>query len=266
MTWILGTAVPIGYGALISDVRVSWPNGVRLDVLQKVHPISPWMLAGFSGSVEFGFQAIADLKSCFPEPPPDKRFSYYARLAAWRWYRRLRRAYSIAPLPLKRYPFSIMIAAAEPRPGRPFPNSLCIRMSSLSNPPFEPEMVPAFKWWSIGSGRTHVDAEHFANMDMKAFADFWGKGEINNPGGGAAMVASSVARGLLRTPKSDVGGQLQVCCAFVGRFDIRTLEIKHVSERWSSQQLVESTGLAKTWEEFQAVADANNLSAGNAAS
>ena len=265
MTWILGTAVPFGYGARIADVRVSWPNGKRLDVLQKVHTISPWIIAGFAGSVEFGFQSIGDLQHCFPEPTTERRFSYFSRMVAWKWYRRLRRAYATAPLPIRRYPFSLMLAAAEPTPMQPFPLSRCIRMSSLSNPPFEPQFVPAFQWWSIGSGSTHIDAAHFANMDMKAFAEFWGKGEIQNPGGGASMIASSVIAGLKRNPKSDVGGQIQIGCAFSNRFDIRTLDVNQVSERWRSEQRVESTGLARTWEEFKAVADANDLTANAAA-
>jgi hypothetical protein len=32
MTWILGAAIPFGYGALISDVRVTWSGGGHLDL------------------------------------------------------------------------------------------------------------------------------------------------------------------------------------------------------------------------------------------
>jgi hypothetical protein len=263
MTWILGTGVPFGYGALIADVRVSWRNGARLDVLQKIHPISPWMMAGFSGSVQFGCETIADLRHCFPEPPSGR--SYFARVAAWEWYRRLRRAYREAPLPVKQYPFSVLIAAAEPNPTKPFPMARCIRMSSLSDPPFQPELVPPLKWWSIGSGSTHVDAAYFANLDLERFGNFWGKGEIGNRGGAAFMVAGSIARGLTERPKPDVGGQLQVGCVFLGEYDIRTLEVKQYSPQWSSQRRIDSTGLVKTWEEFEAVAKANNLTASAAA-
>src|SRR5688500_10402051 len=38
MTWVLGAGVMWGYGALISDVRVTWPDGRHLDALQKIYP------------------------------------------------------------------------------------------------------------------------------------------------------------------------------------------------------------------------------------
>ncbi|MDP2319175.1 MAG: hypothetical protein Q8O42_07560 [Acidobacteriota bacterium] len=264
MTWILGTGVPFGYGALIADVRVSWRNGLRLDVLQKIHEISPWMIAGFSGSVEFGFSAIGDLQHCFPEPPADKQFSYFGRAVAWKWYRRLRRAYTQAPLRVTQYPFSLLLASAEPNPKQPIPISRCIRMSSLSNPPFQPEFVPPFKWWSIGSGRTHVDAAYFANLDFDNFGNSWGKGEVGNRGGAAFTIAGSVARGLAKQPNPDVGGQLQVGCVFSGQYDIRTLEVEQYGPHWSSHRRVESSGLVKTWEEFEAIAASNNVTAGAA--
>jgi hypothetical protein len=41
MTWVLGSGVPFGYGALISDVRVTWRDGRHLDRLQKITGVSP---------------------------------------------------------------------------------------------------------------------------------------------------------------------------------------------------------------------------------
>jgi hypothetical protein len=58
MTWILGSAPSFGYGALISDVRVSWSNGAKLDRLQKIYPIGAGLMAGFAGSVAVGFWMI----------------------------------------------------------------------------------------------------------------------------------------------------------------------------------------------------------------
>ena len=61
MTWILGAGIPFGYGALVSDVRVTWRNGTTRDVLQKIYPVGSMLMAGFAGSVEMGFCLVGDM-------------------------------------------------------------------------------------------------------------------------------------------------------------------------------------------------------------
>lgn len=65
MTWVIGSGVRWGYGALIADTRVSWPDGTQHDVLQKCHEVAPGLIAGFAGSVEMGFAAIDDMRGFF---------------------------------------------------------------------------------------------------------------------------------------------------------------------------------------------------------
>ena len=80
LTWILGSGVMFGYGALISDVRVSWGSGETLDALQKIYPVARSMMAGFAGSVELGFQLIADMQRAFVLPPGRM---WPPKVAAW---------------------------------------------------------------------------------------------------------------------------------------------------------------------------------------
>lgn len=42
MTWVIGAASLFGYGVMLSDVRVSFPNGQRADMLKKAYPVGPF--------------------------------------------------------------------------------------------------------------------------------------------------------------------------------------------------------------------------------
>ena len=84
MTWVLGSGVPFGYGALISDVRVTWPNGEHLDGLQKIYPIGPGLMAGFSGSVGVGFWMMHIMHRQWCAPPGHL---YPVKYMAWHWHR-----------------------------------------------------------------------------------------------------------------------------------------------------------------------------------
>jgi hypothetical protein len=46
---------------LVADVQVTFRDGTRRDILQKIHEIGPNLAVGFSGSVRFGFEIVDDL-------------------------------------------------------------------------------------------------------------------------------------------------------------------------------------------------------------
>ncbi len=56
MTWVVATPTLLGYALVVSDIRVSWGTSYYFDCLQKIHLVSPSMIAGFAGSVEIGFK------------------------------------------------------------------------------------------------------------------------------------------------------------------------------------------------------------------
>lgn len=95
MTWILGSATPFGYAALVSDTRVRLADGQHADILQKIYPVAKNVIAGFAGSVEFGFWAIDDMQRVIVED-----FHVPARcgrIPLRRWRRRARNAFQSAP-------------------------------------------------------------------------------------------------------------------------------------------------------------------------
>ena len=64
MTWVVGATSMFGYGALYSDVQVTFPDGTTKDLIQKAYPITNFIAAGFSGSVRVGFSLLQSLAEC----------------------------------------------------------------------------------------------------------------------------------------------------------------------------------------------------------
>ena len=64
MTWVCAASTIFGYGALYSDVQVTFADGQTKDLIQKAYPLSNFIVAGFAGSVQIGFgmlQSLSDL-------------------------------------------------------------------------------------------------------------------------------------------------------------------------------------------------------------
>jgi hypothetical protein len=69
MTWVIGASSIFGYGAMMSDVRVTFSDGTTCDLLQKAYPVGPYIVGGFAGSVRIGFQMLASLAEFLIVPP-----------------------------------------------------------------------------------------------------------------------------------------------------------------------------------------------------
>ena len=54
MTWVIGASSIFDYGAMMSDVRVTFEDGSERDLVQKAYPVGPYIVAGFAGSVRIG--------------------------------------------------------------------------------------------------------------------------------------------------------------------------------------------------------------------
>jgi hypothetical protein len=69
MTWVIGASSIFDYGAMMSDVRVTFGDGSERDLVQKAYPVGPYIVAGFAGSVRIGFQMIESLTKFLIVPP-----------------------------------------------------------------------------------------------------------------------------------------------------------------------------------------------------
>jgi hypothetical protein len=72
VTWVIGSTTVLGYSVIVADIQVSTatPKGtLRVDGIQKVFPVGPYLAAGFSGNVYLGYRLIGDLQQCLAVPP-----------------------------------------------------------------------------------------------------------------------------------------------------------------------------------------------------
>jgi hypothetical protein len=259
---VLGAAIPFGYGAIVSDVRVTWRNGqVAHDVLQKVYPAGSMMLAAFAGSVEIGFRLVDDFSRCFQTA---RGIIWEPKAAAWHWHRRGRRLFATAPPRLQAHGASIVVVGISPEKNGPWQAARCIRMRA---PSFDLEITRPVTWASIGTGTQHQNAAEYTKDFPKRFMDFYALTETSNPGGVAASVASTVATDLERAPMTTVSNILQVATVWPNEHRIRNLRRQQHGPRWSSERLEDLVPgeLISSWPEFSAFADSEGLEAAEAA-
>ena len=254
MTWVLGSGVPFGYGALISDVRVSWPDGRRLDRLQKIYPVGAGLMAGFAGSVWVGFWMLAAMQRQWGA---DAGTLYQVPYMAWHWHRFARWFYrERIPHAAKAFGCELMITGVSPI-RHPF--GFYSHAVSMRAPDFVPNFVkPDGTWGSIGSGAQHNWAPHFG--DNNAFMSVFAHGEVMNPGGAATMVAHSVADSVEREPMGSVSPIIQVGIVRAATHEIKILRRQHHGA-WTvaQEEDVQAGELLRGWNEFHAAACAAGL-------
>jgi hypothetical protein len=69
MTWVIGASSIFDYGAMLSDVRVTFSDGSQRDLVQKAYPVGQYIVAGFAGSIRIGFQMLESLTKFLIVPP-----------------------------------------------------------------------------------------------------------------------------------------------------------------------------------------------------
>ena len=249
MTWVLGTGSLFGFAALIGDTRVTWPDGRTEDILQKLYPVTPHLMVGFSGSVELGFTMVADMADAFAVDPGEV---WSPRVAAWRWWRRGRRRFRDAEDAQRSLGCSLLLVGVSAvRAGMTGFRAYAIRMQS---PEFCPEFIPTSAWASIGSGAGSQAALEIARAqseDPIEFLTTYGQGEVGmGIGGSATMMAWQVARDLVESPLLDVGETVQLGLVTIEGPQIRTVrgqvDLGLPSQRWVGEEPV-----CRSWEDFR---------------
>ena len=244
-----------GYGALIADILVVWPDGKHVDVLQKIHQVGPNLLAGFAGSVELGFFLIDDMRTSFQRPTGEL---WYPRAATWWWWRRARRAFAACPTRIQKLGSSLLLVGPDPHNPGPWPRARCIRMRS---PDFRPEYLPSVSWHSIGSGSEHEAARHYAEDYRRTFLETHGQFELGPSRGGATFsTAGSVHLSLVEGRKESVSEALIFGTAFLNGCELSSFKSTDISPD-GKPRTVQPGELLSTWEEFQKYAALHGLSA-----
>jgi hypothetical protein len=137
MTWIVGKALPFGYAAAVSDIRVTTPNGHK-DCLQKVHKVGPFMAMGFAGSPLIGFQMVDGLRTLLAAGQPDDAACEPEAIAQW-WPQEARELFRQVAHQADDPTCELILLSAHPTQDVGIPNWARCYVHSFRSPHFEPE-------------------------------------------------------------------------------------------------------------------------------
>jgi hypothetical protein len=194
MTWVIGASSLLGYGVMVSDIRVRFASGQKADIVKKAYPVGPFIVAGFAGSVLIGFKLLDSLGD-FLVPPPTP----LGEMAAWQpqwvahnWAPMAKQVFDASPVHERRLRSHILMVGVSPDEDLGAPQVRRVYIIRFSDPDFQPGfMKRAFTLCHIGSGggvslykrafRSHF---HLRASSLRA--------ELGGPGGWAMMLGQTV--------------------------------------------------------------------------
>ena len=207
MTWVVGATSMWGYGALYSDVQVTYPDGTTKDLIQKAYPITNFIAAGFAGSVRIGFTLLQSLAECTLLPDDVLRTQAWDPLwVARRWSPIAKSVFDSAPGMEKALGARMLIVGASPtEDAGAGARMFLVRFAS---PEFRPGIMARFVMsCSIGSGAEIAEYKERLKPHIR-FASGIHRAEIMNPNGWAQELAFSLTRSLRKSPRSGISKHL----------------------------------------------------------
>lgn len=211
MTWIIGATTIFGYGALISDVEVTFRNGKQANLVQKAFPITNHIACGFAGSVKIGFALIEELANATRVQRPLRSNE------AWDPIWVANRFTSTASAVFSKFPESerklgahlLMVGASPSEQTELGARILLIRIVS---PYFLPGVMgDVIKVCSIGSGSKSRELKRRVKPLMRTSSGIL-QAEMGHPGGWGQMFSFSVTRMLHDNPLPGVSPHHHLIC------------------------------------------------------
>lgn len=252
MTWVVGASSIFGYGALYSDVQVSFVDGKTQDLLQKAYPLANFIAAGFAGSVRIGFmllQSLADFTR-MPEEAPDK-LAWDPVWVSTNWSPIARSVFANAPAEEKERGSWILMVGVSPTQScglgaRVFLTRFCA-------PLFRPEIMSrATMVCSIGSGAAVAEYKQTIKPLVRFMSGIH-KAEIGQPGGWARALGFSISRALADHPHKGVSPHIHTLIVTRGRILVENND-ENIYPPDGSVIHVQMPPVAQGYEAFRALA------------
>lgn len=253
MTWIVGTSTLFGFSILVSDICVTFVHGDgsqhHADCLQKIYPLGPFVLGGFSGSVRIGFRILGALRNELCKPPEGSAWSIDVPAHTWlpRLVRRIFRTSLDADQVLGS---SIILASAHPTRNRgdaPWPWT---DVHVFSHPDFRPVKAKPLEVVAIGKGAAvgpYMDALRVLCADF-SFMEIAVAGE----GAQAMMLAHDLSTSVAEGPVPGISTLFQVGLVTRGRLAIQNHEYTTYKAD-GTQVEFKFPAIARGWKEFEAL-------------
>jgi hypothetical protein len=217
MTWVVGGSSLFGYGVMVSDVRVSWDDGTEADLLRKAYSVGPYLLAGFAGSVNIGFQLIGHLQN-FLLPPDNSASAWEPEWVAERWHPEAASIFAQARPEEQAGHSQLLIVGVSPDEHLGAPDFPRVYLIKLEAPDFLPTYLPK------GLSVSHIGTGSDVAIYEQTIAEFF---EISSPtlqaatAGPAAwgqMLGNSVGRLVSDNPIEGISPHVHIQICSLGGF------------------------------------------------
>ena len=147
MTWIVGGVTPFGQAFVVGDTRVTFGNGVEMDLVKKVHWVGRDLAAGFAGSVKIGFHLLAHLSMSLRQA--DGTLVWKPEPTMKEWSLHAARIFAAHERTEQDARCSVLVAGVAPDNNGPFARTALIKLSS---PKFKPRVLGQLGVSPVGRG------------------------------------------------------------------------------------------------------------------
>lgn len=263
MTWCVGMSFFLGYGLIISDIRVTWAGtGQEADCLQKVYPVGPFIAASFAGSVFAGLVMVENLQRALRGLERDH--AWVPRYVAQQWRRKARFIYRrlLQACPgVDGQGCDLLLAGPSPDQDVGIPGLARCWVWRMRAPDFEPEFAEHNVPISIGSG---AEVEHYkkalANLGKENSFGGMLQSEVGNPGGFGRMFFLTLTRKVEDYPITGISRHLHLCVVKRGEITIEPND-QDILLHDGGRLEVRMPPVARSWAEFQRLSEASGVDA-----
>lgn len=265
MTWIVGASSILGYGVVISDVRITFDDGTEADLLRKAYRVGPFILAGFAGSVHIGMRLIGHLQHALdaPEIREGTGMAWQPEFVIDRWHSEAKKMFASMPEREKALGTEVIIVGVSPDQHMGVPEFPRVYIAKLRWPDFTPRYCPhGLSVCHVGCGSdveryTSAIAEHFefGASSMQA--------EVGSLTGWSQMLGHSVAMLVKENPVPGIGRHVNIDTCRLGQFFSGNSDEKiHYPD--GRVENVRMPPIASNWDEFVAMCSRRKMNAAGA--
>jgi|KBSSwiStaDraftv2_1062776.scaffolds.fasta_scaffold423091_2 hypothetical protein len=207
MTWVVAASTVFGYGALYSDVQVTFRDGSTRDILQKAYTVANFIAAGFAGSVKIGFTLLESATEhlTLRDRPPDS-YAWHPVGAAFSWAPVARSLFAASQPDEQRLESRLLFVGASPSERQGL--GAKIYFVRFVSPSFEPQIMSrAIKMCGIGTGAAVSEYKHSIKPLFKLSSGLL-RAEVGRAGGWGNQLGHSISHRLGRAPHFGISRHL----------------------------------------------------------
>jgi hypothetical protein len=252
MTWICAASTIFGYGALYSDVQVTFRDGGTRDLLQKAYPLSNFIAAGFAGSVHIGFMLLDSLHRFLHIPQGDlSRVAWDPVWVSRSWAPIAKSVFDQAPPMEKMLGSRVLMLGTSPTENSGLGSK--VYFTRFCEPDFHPGiMARPIKFCGIGTGAS-VSEYKLRMKPLFRLTSNIHKAEIGQPGGWARQLGFSISRELADFPRTGISRHVHIIIVTRGSIIVETND-ENIYRGEEPRIEIRMPRVARGYEEFRSLA------------